>query len=236
MKSKFALVASVVVLVLRGVPSLAQEDKLRKVSFPTSCDARVQAQFERGMAMVHSYSFTEAGKVFDAVARQDPNCVMAYWGYAVSLLGDSLSGPPSPKNAQMARYALEKARALGAKTQRESDWIEALSAYYRGHDKVSVEDRLLAFTKAMEQMTQRYPDDFEAWAFYALMLQASAPKTDLSYANQLKAAAILEKLFQQNPQHPGVERYLLRAYDYPHWRVDSLALGCVLASIPCRIW
>ena len=197
---------------------IAQEkvtEQLGKVTFPTSCDPKVQAQFERGVAMLHSYWFTEGGKVFDAVAKQDPNCVMAYWGYAVNLLGNSLANPPSAKAAQMAWDALEKARAVGAKTQRESDWIEALSAYYRDHDKVSVDDRLLAYTKAMEQMTQRYPDDFEAWAYYALTLQASAPKTDKTYANQLKSAAILEKLFKQNPQHPGVSHYLIHAYDYP---------------------
>ena len=91
--------------------------------------------------------------------------MMAYWGIAVNLLGNSLAGPPPAKDAQEAWEALEKARAIGAKTQRERDWIEALSAYYRDYDKVSVDDRLLAYTKAMEQMTQRYPDDFEAWAY-----------------------------------------------------------------------
>jgi tetratricopeptide (TPR) repeat protein len=208
----FLLVSLLALLFVSGASA---QEKLGNVSFPTSCDPKVQAQFERGVAMLHSYWFTEGGKVFDAVAKQDPNCVMAYWGYAVNLLGNSLAGPPSAKDAQMAWEALERARAIGAKTPRERDWIEALSAYYRDYDKVSVDDRLLAYTKAMEQMTQRYPDDFEAWAYYALTLQASAPKTDKTYANQLKAAGILEKLFKQNPQHPGVSHYLIHAYDYP---------------------
>jgi len=191
------------------------QEKLGKVTFPTSCDPKVQAEFERGVAMLHSYWFTEGGKVFDAVAKQDPNCVMAYWGYAVNLLNNTLGGPPPAKDAQMAWEALERARALNAKTPRERDWVDALSAYFRDHDKMSVDDRLLAYTKAMEQMTQRYPDDFEVWAYYALTLQASAPKTDKTYANQLKSAGILEKLFKQNPQHPGVSHYLIHAYDYP---------------------
>ena len=218
MNSLRSFVLLTVLTFLSAPVGIAQEkatEQLGKVTFPTSCDPKVQAQFERGVAMLHSYWFTEAGKVFDAVAKQDPNCVMAYWGYAVNLLGNSLANPPSAKAAQMAWDALEKARAVGAKTQRERDWIEALSAYYRDHDKVSVDDRLLAYTKAMEQMTQRYPDDFEAWAYYALTLQASAPKTDKTYANQLKSAAILEKLYKQNPQHPGVSHYLIHAYDYP---------------------
>jgi hypothetical protein len=105
-------------------------------------------------------------------------------------------GPPPPTNLQLAWEALEKAQAIGAKTPRERDWIDALSAYYRDHDKVPVDDRLLAYTKAMEQLTQRYPDDLEAWVFYALTLQASAPKADKTYANQLKSAAILERLLQ----------------------------------------
>ena len=208
----FLLVSLLTLLFVSGASA---QEKLGNVSFPTSCDPKVQAQFERGVAMLHSYWFTEGGKVFDAVAKQDPNCVMAYWGYAVNLLGNSLVGPPPAKDAQMAWEALERARTIGAKTPRERDWIEALSAYYRDYDKVSVDDRLLAYTKAMEQMTQRYPDDFEAWAYYALTLQASAPKTDKAYANQLKAAGILEKLFKQNPQHPGVSHYLIHAYDYP---------------------
>ena len=123
--------------------------------------------------------------------------------------------PAAAEKRQMAWEALEKARAIGAKTPRERDWIEALSAYYRDHEKVPVDARLLAYTKAMEQLTQRYPDDFEAWVFYALTLQASAPKADKTYANQLKSAAILEKLLQQNPEHPGVAHFLIHAYDYP---------------------
>ena len=206
------------VLTFLSVPvGIAQEkatEQLGKVHFPVSCSPKAQEQFERGVAMLHSYWFTQGGKTFEAIVREEPSCVMAYWGLAVNLLGNSLGGPPPAKDAQKAWEVLEKAKGE-AKTQRERDWIEALSAYYRDHDKVSVDDRLLAYTKAMEQMTQHYPDDFEAWAYYALTLQASAPKTDKTYANQLKSAAILEKLFKQNPQHPGVSHYLIHAYDYP---------------------
>ena len=197
------------------LPALGQPDKLGKVAFPTSCDAKVQAQFERGVAMLHSYWFTEARKTFDAVIQQDPGCAMAYWGLAVNYLGNSLSAPPPPKDLTAAWEVLEKARAIGAKVPRERDWIEAISAYYRDHDKVPLNARLAAYTQAMEQMTQRYPDDFEAWTYYALTLQASASKADKTYSNQLKSAEILERLFKQNPEHPGVAHYLVHAYDYP---------------------
>ena len=197
------------------LPALAQQEKLGKVSFPTSCDPKVQAQFERGVAMLHSYWFINARKTFESVLQQDPGCAMAHWGIAVDLLGNSLVGPPPVKVAQEAWQALEKARAIGARTQRERDWIEALSAYFRDHDKVPVNTRLAAYNKAMEQLTQRYPDDYEAKVFYALTLQASASKTDKTYGNQLKSAGILEKLYEQNPQHPGVSHFLVHAYDYP---------------------
>src|SRR5437867_5847267 len=198
-----------------GYAPPAGVEKLGKVNFPTSCTPAVQQQFERGVAMLHSYWFTEGGKAFRAIQEQDPNCAMAHWGLAVNLLGNTLAAAPSPKDLQAASETLAKAQAIGAKTERERDWIAALSAYYRDHDKVSLDDRLIAYTKAMERMTQRYPDDYEARVYHALTLQASASKTDLTYANQRKSAEILEKLYEQNPQHPGVSHYLIHAYDYP---------------------
>jgi len=191
-----------------------QDQQLGKVTFPTSCDPGVQAEFDRGVAMLHSYWFLIARRNFEAILQKDPNCAMAYWGVAMDLLGNTLATTPTKAEAQAAWDALEKARAAGAKTPRERDWIEALSAYFRDYDKVPVDARLTAYNAAMERMARTYPDDYEAKAYYALTLQASAPKTDLSYANQLKSAALLENLFEQNPQHPGVTHYLIHAYDF----------------------
>jgi tetratricopeptide (TPR) repeat protein len=140
---------------------------------------------------------------------------MAYWGVAMDYLGNSLATVPTRAEAQAASDALEKARTIGAKTQRERDFIEALSAYFRDYEKTPVDVRLVAYNAAMERMAQSYPDDFEVQAFYALTLQSSAKKSDLTYANQIKSAGILEKLFEQNPQHPGVTHYLIHAYDFP---------------------
>ena len=212
---RLVIVASLITAALAGSVSAQQDEKLGRVNFPTSCDPKVQAEFERGVAMLHSYWFGHARRTFEGVLKQDPNCAMAYWGIAVDLLGNTLVGPPPRTDAQAAWEALEKARAILPKTERERDWIEALSAYYRDHDKVPVDVRLAAYNKAMEQMTQRYPDDYDAHVFYALTLQASASKADLTYVNQLKSAAILEKLYGQNPQHPGVTHFLIHAYDYP---------------------
>ena len=195
-----------------------KEDQLGKVTFPTSCNPKAHAQFETGVAMLHSFWFGEARKTFEAALKDDPNCAIAYWGIALDYLGNSLSAPPQRKNAEAAWQALEKAHSLGAngaKTQRERDYLEAISAYYRDHDKVPVNTRLAAYTKATEQLTKRYPDDFEAWVFYALNLQATAPKNDVKYTNQLKSAQILETLLTKNPEHPGVVHFLIHAYDYP---------------------
>jgi len=191
-----------------------QEQKLGKVVFPTSCDPKVQAEFDRGVAMLHSYRFLIARRTFEGILREDPACAMAYWGVAMDYLGNTLAATPTRTDAQAAWDALEKARAAGAKTERERDFIEALSAYFRDHEKVAVDARLAAYNAAMERMAERYPDDYEVQAYYALTLQASAKKSDLTYGNQIKSAAILEKLFELNPQHPGVTHYLIHAYDF----------------------
>jgi tetratricopeptide (TPR) repeat protein len=191
-----------------------QDEKLGKLSFPTSCDPKVQADFERGVAMIHSYWFIYARKTFEGVLQQDPTCAIAYWGIALDFLGNSLATTPTRVEAEAGWAALEKAHAIGAKTERERAWIEALSAYYRDYDKTPVNSRLAAYNKAMEQLAQHYPDDYEAQVFYALTLQASASPADTTYSNQRKSAAILEKLYEQNPQHPGVTHFLIHAYDY----------------------
>ena len=214
MKSNCLLLVAGITAALSSGAWAQQDEKLGKVSFPTSCDPKVQAEFERGVAMIHSYWFLIARRTFEGVLQQDPNCAIAYWGIALDLLNNSLAGVPPRADADAAWVALEKAREIGAKTQRERDWVEALSAYYRDHDKTPVNARLAAYNNAMEQLTQRYPDDYEAQVFYALTLQASASPTDTTYANQRKSAAILEKLYEQNPQHPGVTHFLIHAYDY----------------------
>jgi tetratricopeptide (TPR) repeat protein len=213
-KTKSLMLLAGITAALSGYAFAQQDEKLGKLSFPTSCDPKVQAEFERGVAMIHSYWFLIARRTFEGVLRDDPNCAIAHWGIALDLLGNSLATVPSRADAEAAWAALEKARAIGAKTERERDWIEALSAYYRDHDKTPANARLVAYNKAMEQVAQRYPDDYEAQVFYALTLQASASPADTSYANQLKSAAILEKLYDQNPQHPGVTHFLIHAYDY----------------------
>ena len=214
-----------------GAFAQQQEEKLGTLSFPTSCDPKVQAEFERGVAMIHSYWFLVARRVFEGVLQQDPGCAIVYWGIAMDQLGNSLVGPPPRPQADAAWAALEKAREIGAKTERERGWIDALRAYFRDHDKVDVDTRLRAYNAAMAQMAERYPDDYEVQVVYALTLQASASKTDLTYANQLQSVAILEKLFEQNPQHPGVSHFIIHAYDFAPLADRGIAAAKRYASI-----
>src|SRR5262245_59824110 len=208
-----------IALILSGfacftAPALAQHHELGQVSFPTSCNAAVQAEFETGVAMLHSYWFNYAGKTFRGVLEKDPACAMAYWGIALDLLGNTLSSPPPSQAAREAWALLEKARGVEVKTEREKMWLDAIRAYYRNYETVPVEQRLSAYNNAMQQLAERFPKDFEAQVYYALTLQASAPKSDTTYANQYKSAAMLEKLYTEQPQHPGITHYLIHAYDF----------------------
>jgi tetratricopeptide (TPR) repeat protein len=211
--------------------AIAQHHELGKVSFPTSCSAVVQADFETGVAMLHSYWFNYAGKQFRAVLEKDPACAMAYWGAALDLLGNTLSSPPSAQNARAAWELLEKARSVEVKTERERLWLDAIRAYFENHDSVAVEQRLTAYNDAMRRVAERFPDDFEAQVYYALTLQASAPKSDMTYANQLKSANMLEKLYAANPQHPGITHYLIHAYDFAPFANQGIAAARRYASI-----
>src|SRR5690242_10802360 len=159
--ARMAIVTGLVAAALASGAIGQQDQQLGKVTFPTSCSPAVQDEFDRGVAMLHSYWFLIARRKFEAVLQQDPSCAMAYWGVAMDLLGNTLATTPTRAEAQAAWEALEKARTLGAKTQRERDWIEALSAYFRDHDKVAVDARLVAYNAAMERMAERYPNDFE---------------------------------------------------------------------------
>ncbi|MBI4636562.1 MAG: hypothetical protein HY727_09470 [Candidatus Rokubacteria bacterium] len=210
---RLAVSLSLAVL-LAGADATAQ-DRVGKVSFPTSCSATVQQEFERAVAMLHSFWFSASVNAFTAVAQADPGCGIAHWGIAMNALGNPFAWPPSAKGLADGWAAVEKAKAAGAKTQRERDYIAAIEAFYKDAATVDHRTRALAYLQAMERLSQRYPDDREAAVFYSLALDATALPTDKTYANQLKAATILEKVFAEQPQHPGVAHYLIHSYDYP---------------------
>jgi len=196
-----------------GQPGAAGED-LGKVHFATSCKPEAQQLFDRAMLYQHSFWYRASQRTFEEALKADPECPIAYWGIALSLLYNPHVAPPA-KNLAEGAAAIEKGKALGAKTQRERDYLDALGAMYAGYDKVDHRTRVLAYLKAMERLAQTYPDDDEAQIHYALALNVGASPADKTYANQLKGAAILEPIFQRQPQHPGVAHYLIHLYDNP---------------------
>jgi hypothetical protein len=188
---------------------------LGRVHFETSCTPEAQEKFDRGLAMVHSFFYPDSIKAFTEVAAADPQCAIAYWGIAISHRPNPLILPLTPAVLKNGLEAVEKGMAIGAKTERERDWLAAIELYYRDYDKVDQTTRGLSYEKAMEKLAQKYPDDPEAAAFYALALNETALHSDKTYANQLKAGAILERVAAILPEHPGVLHYLIHTYDYP---------------------
>jgi tetratricopeptide (TPR) repeat protein len=191
-----------------------QHKALGRVHFQTSCKPAAQRLFDQAMLYQHSFWYRASKQAFEDALKADPECVIAYWGIAQSLLLNPFA-PPAPKNLQEGLVAIEKAKSIGAKTQRENDYIGAIGVLYANHDKIAHGPRLQAYLKATEEVALRHPDDDEAQIYYALALNVAASPADRSYALPLKAAAILEPIFRRQPQHPGVAHYLVHSYDYP---------------------
>jgi tetratricopeptide (TPR) repeat protein len=190
--------------------------KLGKIEFPNSCSPAVQEKLLRGIAMLHSFYYSASQKAFEQVAAEDDSCTIAAWGYASILMLNPLQGiGSSPENAQLAQAAIDKARKMGAKTERERDYLEAVAAYYEDFTNRPEHARQLARVKAYESLAAKYPDDDEAQIFYALYLIGTQTASDQTYSAYLKAAAILEKQFAKHPDHPGVAHYLIHSYDAP---------------------
>ncbi|PYO21237.1 MAG: hypothetical protein DMD85_14655 [Candidatus Rokuibacteriota bacterium] len=190
----------------------ARGEKLGRVVFKTSCSPEAQKQFERALAMQHSFFFPETVKAFTAIPETDPSCAIAYWGIAISQRPNPLV-PPFPAEAlKKGLEAIEKGESIGAKTQRERDWLAALKAFYKDYETVDQDTRTKNYEKAMEALVQKYPDDVEAKVFYALALNETFDHKNMDPL--LKAIAILEPIDKKYPDHPGVTHYLIHSYDF----------------------
>lgn len=196
-------------------------EKLGTVSFSTSCTLAVQSQFERGVALLYSFEYELADAQFEEVAKKDPRCAIAYWGQAMTFYHQLWN---RPSKADLARGAelLAKARSLNPPTPRERDYIQALSVFYSDTDKLDHSQRADAYADAMKGVHERYPDDHEAAVFYALSLLASGPERDPNLTNAKAAVAILNKLYDEQPNHPGIAHYIIHSCDNP--AMASLAL------------
>jgi hypothetical protein len=194
----------------------AAPEKLGTVSFITSCSPAVQPQFNRAVALTHSFQFAPAIAGFRAILDTDPPCSMAWWGIALSNWGNPFgSGLKSPAQLEHGLQAIEQARALHPKTERERAYIEAVAHLFTDTSTNDQRTRILAYESAMKAVSAANPDDTEAAIFYALAIAAAADPADKTYARQLQAGKILEALYAQHPDHPGLAHYIIHAYDVP---------------------
>src|SRR3989441_1917608 len=228
MKTRIQLAAPLIAVTLAAAGAAFGQyagkapDQLGKVDFPNSCSPAVQDKLLRGVAMLHSFYYSAAERAFGEVAAEDNSCAIAAWGFASILMSNPLSGIGAPpKNAPRAQAAIDKGRQMGAKTERERDYLEAVAAYYEDFANRPERARQLARAKAYEALAAKYPGDDEAQIFYALYLAGTQLASDQTYSAWLKAAGILEKQFAKHPAHPGVAHYLIHSYDAPPIAPDA---------------
>jgi tetratricopeptide (TPR) repeat protein len=247
----FALGVSTSLFAAESSPrKLGDLGKVGAVSFPTSCDPSLQAEFERGVALLHSFFYEEARRVFTEVARKDSECAMAHWGIAMTYYHPIWTAPDSTEMAA-GLAAVEKALAAKKTSDRERGYIRAVEAYYKGLDMPELPDspgapschgpslvehrgRAACFKREMEKLAQGYPEDLDASAFYALSLLGTAPPADPTLANQKRAAEILETWYAKNKNHPGLAHYLIHSYDYPP--LAELGLPAAQAYAAMQPW
>jgi tetratricopeptide (TPR) repeat protein len=228
MDGRWIVQAAVVTMTIAGRGAVAHEADASKTSvigtvhFETTCTAEAQPIFDRGMAALHNFYFGEAKRSFQAALQTDPKCGIAYWALATNSLGNLLVSPPAQKTISEAQDQLRKGYETEPKSERERDYRDALSRLLTDADRVDHRTRTLAYENAMRTLYERYPQDLEAAVFYALALNITALPTDKTYANQLKAADVLERVLDHQPDHPGALHYLIHSLDYPPLAVRAL--------------
>lgn len=207
--------------------------RLGKVEFKVECNDQAQQAFNHAMALYHSFAWEHAPEAFAEVAAADPTCGMAHWGRAMTMLDNPFVWPANlpPEKLDAVAAALEEARSAGLKTQREKDYVEALAAFVRDHGTVDHRTRVEAFEEALGKVAASNPDDMEASVLHALVTSANFIPEDKTYANQMKAAEILEPLFEAHPDHPGVAHYIIHTFDYPPLAEKGLKAARLYATI-----
>jgi tetratricopeptide (TPR) repeat protein len=208
------------------------QGRLGEVAFANSCASKVQPELQRAIAMLHSFWFSAGEASFRHVLQDDPGCGIATFGIAAILMNNPLAGVgASPKAAEAAQAAIEQGRRVGAGTQRERDYIEAVAAYYADFAGRPERSRQLSRAQAFEALAARYPDDDETQIFAALYVASTQAQSDQSYTAYLRAAAELERQFARHPDHPGVAHYLIHSYDAPPIASKGLPAARRYASI-----
>lgn len=205
-------------------------ERLGAVTFPTSCTPALQSAFDRALALLHSFAYAASEQAFRDVAARDPGCAIAHWGIAMSLF-HQLWEPPSGPDLRGGAEQVQRAMEIRAGSPRERQFIGALDTYYRGAQQDAHGVRAERYARAMAEVARSNPSDPEAQIFYALALIATAPPADKTHSNQKQAAEILEPLFRQQPQHPGLAHYLIHAYDSAELAPRGLAAARAYSKI-----
>src|SRR5258708_32484474 len=216
----FTLVLGLMLLVFSTTAASAHDDeakargeKLGRVLFKTSCSPEAQKQFERALAMLHSFFFPETIKTFSSIPETDPSCAIAYWGIAISQRPNPLAGPFDTAALKNGLEAIEKGQAIGAKATRERDWLAAAREFFKDYESVAQEGRTSNYARAMRALAAKYPQDDEAKIFYALALNEAWDHHDKTYAMLIEADEILEPLARKYPDHPGIAHYIIHSMD-----------------------
>ena len=221
MKLRILLAALVMCSVIGIARAESATEKLGTVDFPVSCAASQQAAFNRGIALLHDFWYDKAEEQFQAIAKADPTCAMAYWGQAMTIWHEIWD---RPNDATLAKGLglVQEAQKAGAKTQRERDYINALAQFYQNYKTATFETRVTGYSNAMEKLHEKYPQDHEAAAFYGLSLLAAAPPRDMTLAYKKKALALLNEQFALVPDHPGIAHYIIHSCDNPQMAAQGL--------------
>jgi hypothetical protein len=206
------------------------DNQFGSVDFDNSCNEKVKADFDLAIALLHSFEYDESEKVFAKIIKNSPGCAMAYWGVAMCNF-HALWTPPTEAELVKGNKAIEIAKAIKNKSERESTYINAISTFYKEWNKTDHRSRCINYEKAMEQVHKRYPEDKEATVFYALALNASANPNDKSYTNQKKAASLLNALYPSEANHPGIIHYIIHTYDYPGLAAAALPAARKYAAV-----
>jgi hypothetical protein len=211
----------------------APAERIGTVHFATSCTPTVATDFNRAVALLHSFEFAAAIKGFQTVLATDSSCAMAHWGIAMSRWSNPMAvGNRSAPQLQRGRLEVEAARSTArVATVRERGYIDAVATLYDNYEKVPQRNRVVAYEHAMNDLVAKQPADTESRIFYAISLVASASPTDKTYANQRKAGSILEALWKKQPTHPGLAHYIIHAYDYPELAPEAAAAARQYATI-----
>lgn len=206
------------------------DQQLGTVAFDITGTAQAKEDFRLGLKLLHSFEYDESEKVFARIIDADPTCVMAFWGIAMSNF-HPLWDPATPPELKKGAQAVALARTITNKTEKETDYINAIGAFYDQYDKLDHKTRCNNFEKATEKLFTKYPADKEAAIFYALALDAAASPADKSFTKQKKAGSILTGLYPNNPNHPGIVHYIIHTYDYPELAANALPAARQYASV-----